>query len=605
MCGIAGIIQLHGTPEKNLLEQAVNQLQHRGPDDSGVYIDQTVGLTHTRLSIIDLEGGHQPIFSNGHRYALVANGEIYNYPELRATQIQSGCSFTTGSDSETITHAWAKKGLEGIRELHGMFAFALHDKDSNQLILGRDRLGIKPLFYAKFADRLVFASELKALLGLMPDAPEIQPEGLTQFLQNQFNTGRETIFKGIQRLLPGECMEISENLDIKHKTYWSPLDFEPLKVSFEEANEMFIPLFDQVMQEHIRSDVPYGLFLSGGIDSAIVLAMLSRLQDHPVRSYSIGFNSKNMKDELDDASAIAQHFNAQHQPIKLEPEQLLKRIPHMIWATDDLMRDYAALPTSLMSEIVARDIKVVFTGEGGDEVFAGYGRYRMSSLQRSLKALIASGTAGFRTRGQWHNKWYNTALKPELTAVAGNFRQPFISAWQACPADWSNVQKSQYTDLVTALPDNLLVKVDRNTMAFGLEARVPFLDHRLVEFGLSLPDALKISSGQGKLFLKRWAEQYLPKDHLYKKKRGFHVPAGDWFTGDFLTALEQKLLQNKAIQTWFNPPVIRELVARHHSGRKYTRELWCLMQFAIWHHLFIEHGNRKPTVEEDPLDWIS
>ncbi len=605
MCGIAGIVNRYSPVQEQELRMMAGKLQHRGPENTGYYIHEKVGLAHTRLSIIDLEGGGQPIVSSDEKTVLVANGEIYNYIELRKELLQAGCRFKTRSDSETILHAYASSGLHFVERLHGMFAFALFHTPSKNVLLARDRLGIKPLFYTVSPEKIAFASEIKALLPTLDHTPEINTEALSQFFHNQFNTGRETIIKGIYRVLPGEMITIDMKLEVSHQQYWTPLSTQPRDLTVEEAQEEFEPLFELVIREHIRSDVPYGLFLSGGVDSAVVLAMLHRFQERPIRTFSVGYKDSRMKSELEPARFIANQFNTDHDSIVLDKDQLFKRIPHVIWATDDLMRDYACLPTSFLAEEASRELKVVFTGEGGDEVFAGYGRYKKSSFEKWLKNFLAPGSGGFRTRSQIQGRWTRDLFKPDLQDCSNAFRKPFISAWQSCPSAWSPVQKGQYVDMVTALPDNLLVKVDRMLMSFGVEGRVPFLDHRIVNFGLSLPDHLKMKSHYGKLFLRRWAEKYIPRQHLWGKKTGFHVPVGEYLSKSFLDHLEEKLLQNDAMRAWFNSETLQRLFEFQRRGGRGTRAIWCLMQFAIWHHIFLEGNGEEPTPQEDPLDWIS
>jgi asparagine synthase (glutamine-hydrolysing) len=581
------------------------RLAHRGPDDTGVHIQNNVGLAHTRLSIIDLGGGHQPLLDADRRLALIANGEIYNYIELREDLIDRGRSFLTRSDSETILQAYAVYGESFIDKLNGMFAFALYDSVRQRLILARDRLGIKPLYFLKLPDRIAFASEIKALLPLLPGPPEIDAAALIQFLQNQFSTGEQTIVRGIRRVLPGQMLSIDSALQLESRQYWSALGIEPRALSFEEASRKFDGLIESVMREHMRSDVPYGLFLSGGVDSAILCAMLDRFQGKPVRSFSVGYAGVKMSDELDDAARIAGLFQTEHTALELDRAETFARLPHTVWAADDLMRDYANLPTAALSQTAAQELKVVFSGEGGDETFAGYRRYRPARIEAAAKRMLFPGSGGFRTRGQLHTRWSQRLFGPALQEVRTGARKPFMQAWHATPQRWSDVQRRQYTDIVTALPDNLLVKADRMMMAFGLEGRVPFLDHRVVEFGLSLPDHLKVSRGEGKLFLKRWAEPFLPRDHLYLRKRGFHVPMGEWLRGDVLNELQIKLPNNEAIRSWFDPNAVKALIEHQRSGHSVSREIWSLMELAIWHYLFIDHPGKRPSPEEDPLDWIS
>ncbi len=603
MCGIAGLLLKNRQATPETLELFTQALAHRGPDASGIHCDGPLGLAHTRLSIIDLSGGDQPLFANHGKLALVANGEIYNHPELRHSLELDGVRYQTHSDCESILYLYQQAGDMGLQRLNGMFAFALWDAEQGKLLLARDRLGIKPLYYARLPDRFIFASEIKALLPQLPKTPEIRSQALADFLQNQFITGRETIFQGIERLLPGEALSIDRSLKITRQTYWQPQQAEPRKIGFAEAREEFNSLFRQVFTEHIRSDVPYGLFLSGGVDSAVLLAMLERWQDQPIQTFSVGFRDSKMPDELDSASQLAQRFSTEHHQLQLGADDLFERLAHTTWACDDLMRDYASLPLAALAESAAKSLKVIFTGEGGDEVFAGYRRYRRTFEDR-LKALLRPGTGGFRTRGHWRGNYPKQVFSPVLQLCLDQTRTPFRQAYRETRPDWSVCTKRQYTDLVTALPDNLLVKADRITMAFGLEARVPMLDHRVVEFGLGLPDKLKLHGHKGKWFLKRWAEQHLPKAHLFQSKRGFHVPVGEWLSGKFLTDLGQQLIADPAIQEWFNPQGVEQLVLEQANKGSATRELYGLMQFAIWHRLFVDQPGRIPSARENPLDWI-
>jgi asparagine synthase (glutamine-hydrolysing) len=605
MCGIAGVLIPSQTISPGVLEPMAERLAHRGPDGRGFFTEGPVGLAHTRLSIIDLEGGQQPILTDDGRMALVANGEIYNYVELMDELRSQGRSFSTHSDSETILQAYALDPTGFVERLHGMFAFAIYDEVRRKLVLGRDRLGIKPLFYAHLADRFVFASEMKAILPLLGRAPAMDPEAFSQYLHTHCTTGEQTIFSGIKRVRPGEVMEVALDLTVERRRYWTALDVAPRTMSQQEAEEEFEPLFHRVMTEHVRSDVPYGLFLSGGNDSAIMLAMLSRLQDHPVRTFSVGYDDADFKDELSDAQRVAEMFGSEHMELRLDRAALFRRIPHHIWAADDLMRDYAALPTSALSEAAARELKVVFSGEGGDEVFGGYRRYRQPSLVYFARNLTAPGSGGFRTRSEWWRRRSRNAFGPELAALRPRFRAPYRHAWSETPAEWSHLQRCQYTDLVTDLTDSLLLKVDRMMMGFSLEGRVPFLDHEVVEFGLGLPDALKTGGGQTKAFLRKWAERYLPRDHLYTKKRGFGVPVREWLSGGVLDALEGKLLANAAVAEWFDTDRLPDLIGYQRRTGRAAREVFCLTQFAIWHRLFIEGGGGAiPSVDEDPLAWM-
>jgi asparagine synthase (glutamine-hydrolysing) len=409
--------------------------------------------------------------------------------------------------------------------------------------------------------------------------------------------------RGIRRLPPGTTLVVDADLKLRERPYWSLLDVRPRRLDFDGADEEFEPLFRQVMLEHLRADVPCGLFLSSGVDSGVLLATMSELTRRPVRTFTIGYRDDGADDELPEAAAIARRFGAEHTEIVLDRDAVFRRLPHTIWATDDLLHDYACLPTSFLAEHAARGLKVILTGEGGDEVFAGYGRYRRTPLQRWFQNLVAPGSGGFRTRGQWDRRWTERAFGAELKAAAAARREPFITAWRATPGVWSNVARSQYADFCTWLPDDLLVKADRVLMAFGLEARVPFLDHRVVEFGLGLADRLKVRGRQGKVFLKRWAERRIPREHLWRPKRGFYVPVRRWLKGDILDGLAARLPEHPVIRRWFQPDAVAELVREQQQGGNAARLVWGLMQLAIWHQIFVE--GRVPGRDEDPLAWIA
>lgn len=605
MCGIAGVILRQGRPEAAPLEKAVGLLKHRGPDDHGVHVVASVGLAHTRLSIIDLAGGHQPIIDLEGRYALVANGEVYNFVELRSELERGGCQFATGSDSETILHVYDRYGVRGFSRLHGMFAFALYAVHERRLLLARDRLGIKPLYYVELPDRIAFASELKALLPLLPRAPEISAPALACFLDQGFNSLPESILKDVRRLEPGTALVIGEGLAVDRVTYWSPLDIVPRASTLDDAVEEFDGLFDQVLREHMRSDVPYGLFLSGGIDSGNLLARLSALNDRPIQTYSVGYEGQEDSDELMQARRVAALFGSEHRELRLDPRQALAALPLSVWFADDLMYDAACLPTALLAQRAGRDLKVVFTGEGGDEVFAGYGRYRRNPLQRAAKRLPRWLGGGYRARSRWDPAVRRQAFGGALLQGASEASRPLQDTWHSAPAGWSFLRKAQLSDIRSELKDGLLVKVDRMLMAFGLEGRVPYLDHRVVELGLSLPDRLKVRGRVGKVLLRTSAARWLPADQLRARKRGFGVPLGALLQGKRLDDLAKRLADSRIIKEWLNPQAVPALVRLQAGTGRATRPLLQLAQLAIWHALLFENpGARIPSVADNFLDWI-
>jgi asparagine synthase (glutamine-hydrolysing) len=603
MCGIAGIYAR--SPGDYTLDGAkmAQQLEHRGPDNTTVYPLPNGVMVHTRLSIIDLEHGNQPLSNQDESLQLVANGEIYNFIELRQELEKNNAQFKTHSDCETILHAYAEHSQDFVQRLNGMFAFALNDTKRKTLTLARDRLGIKPLFYTVHNDRVIFASEIKAILIALDSIPDLIQDSLQQFLQNQFISGRETMYQGIYKVLPGEIIEFDASLQKSSRQYWDPIN----RVNqFEYEDDLYAHFnssFNTVIEQHIRSDVPFGLFLSGGADSAILLAMLSQFHAQPISTFSVGFKGRDKKNETNDAQYIAEKFNSKHHTLLLDSDDIINRIPQMTWTTDDLMRDYASLPTLALAEYAAQDLKVVFSGEGGDEAFAGYRRYHPRGFESQIKGLIHPGTQGFRTRGQLGS--LALFFRDHSIPVKSDFRTPFRNAWQSCPKHWSFMQKAQYTDIKTALCDNLLVKSDRMLMAFGLEGRVPFVDHRVIEFGLALPDQYKYQDKKGKFFLKKWAEQYIPPDYLHRKKRGFYVPIDSWLTQASLQKqLKQKLIGNQAIQHWFDTDKINQLFKNDRHIKKYSRHIMCLMQFAIWHNMSVNAFRQRPSSNENIFDWL-
>ncbi|WP_440996104.1 asparagine synthase (glutamine-hydrolyzing) [Arhodomonas sp. SL1] len=599
MCGIAGVSLDAPVPEERIAA-AVARLRHRGPDDRGVWRGGNVALGHTRLSIIDLAGGHQPLTTADGALVLVANGEIYNHVELRAELERAGCVFRTHSDCEVLLHAYRVHGDDFLDHVRGMFAFALYDVPRRRLLLARDHLGQKPLFVAAGADGVRFASEIKALLPLLPTRPSVRPVGLARYLQHQFAAGRETILEGVERVLPGEILEVVDGRVRGRRWYWDATRVEPREIGFDGASREFDELFDQVMREHQRSDVPFGLFLSGGVDSATLLGALSRLRDEPLHTYSVGFEAPEMVDELPLAAQVAGHNASHHHPFAPDGATLLARLPRTIWAADELMRDFANLPTLYLAEQARRDLKVVFSGEGGDEAFGGYGRYRVRALERRLKALAAPGSGGFRTGGLLRGSTRRRLTGDALAAAMRHSRDPFTEAWASTPRSWSDLQRMQYVDLTTALPDNLLVKADRMLMANGVEGRLPFVDHRIVAFGLSLPDRLKVVDGEGKHFLKRWAERLVPRELLYAPKRGFHVPVRGWF-GEHLSWLQRVLPAHPAVREWFDPRGVAWLLRRDAARGRLSAQAFAIVQFALWHRIVLAGDGADPGSDADPF----
>jgi asparagine synthase (glutamine-hydrolysing) len=599
MCGIAGHF-LRSAPATSAGPALLNALGHRGPDGSGLHEAGRVMLAHTRLSIIDLNTGAQPLFNEDLSLALVANGEIYNHVELRRELTDLGHRFATGSDCEILLHAYEEYGDALLERVRGMFAFALHDLRADKVLLGRDRVGIKPLFIRPTPDGVWFASELKALYRVL-GRPAINPIALARILQSGFAAGSELLAAGYERILPGELVRIGPAGIEMRSRYWTPR-LPALPGKFDAALDAFDELMTQVMLEHSRADVPFGLFLSGGVDSSTLLALLAHHQQAPLQTFSVGFPGSSVHDELAAADAIARRFDARHTALRLTESDLLRRLPLSVWAADELMGDYANLPVLALAELAGRQLKVVFSGEGGDEVFAGYGRYRNPAALRWLRSLTAPGSGGFRTRGMLAG--LPKLCGPELKQALSAWRQPFVDAWAHAPRKDQALARMQWVDMATWLPDDLLVKADRMLMAWALEGRVPFLDHRVIEFGLALPDSWKIHRRTGKVFLRRWAERHLPAEHLWSRKKGFTVPVRDWMRGPLLDVLEQRLPANPAIRAWFSAPGLKALFERQRKTGAHAGVLWSLFQLALWHRLFVEGDGQRPGAQLDPLEII-
>lgn len=584
------------------IDAAEAVLRHRGPDGSGRFNTEHMAMLHTRLSIIDLDHGAQPLYSDDGKLVLVANGEIYNYIELRELLIERGYRFSTNSDCEVILSAYREFGDDFISRLYGMFAFALYDVEKEQLIIARDRLGIKPLFLGVDAKGVYFASEIKALLHLQGNQPNVNPAGIIEYLQNNFTSGGTTLFQGIERVLPGEAVCIDVSGISKRWKYWNlHYDKSREQITVEEACEEFDALMHDVMKMHLRSDVPIGLFLSGGLDSAVLLALFKEHIDESINTYSVGFPGTGVTNELNAASKISERFGTSHQVIELNQQDLLKVLPQVVWAADELMGDYANLPVYILAEQAAKQLKVVFSGEGGDEVFAGYARYRQPKFKYWLKNLRYPGSGGFRMSKTVKSGWERSLYSPALWRHRDDWGNPFIHSWGQQDNSWQRLSRMQAVDIETWLPDDLLVKADRMLMVSGLEGRVPFLDHRIVEFGVSLPASLKIQQKTGKVFLRKWAERYLPKEHIWSKKSGFSVPVSEWMRGETLHKLEKYLLNQPGIREWFRAEGIRALVRHQHKKENVSMVLWRLWQFGLWHDCFIVGDGSRPNPDYDAL----
>ena len=602
MCGIVGFAA-SGRLQTERLPLAMAALQHRGPDGQGESIGGQVALGHTRLSIIDLEGGAQPLRSPCGRYVLIANGEIYNHVELRQELSALGAQFLTGSDCEVILQGYALWGRDVLKRIEGMYAFALQDIQQGEVLLARDPLGMKPLYWTESADGVRFASELKALLALLPSTPGLNPLAIRQYIEAQHPLSHNTPFEGIKRVLAGEAVMIRHGRCVEQWRHWRAEQVEGLSES--DPVSALDDLMETVFTQHQRSDVPIGLFLSGGVDSTILLGLMRRYGMQDIHTFSLGFPDSSVGDELDVATGLATHFGTHHRVITPGADDMLSRLPQVVWAADDLMRDPASLPTLLLAEEASQSMKVVFSGEGGDESFAGYGRYRTGAVERVLKSIAFPGTGGFRSRGDLRGGAARQLLGDKLMRVGRAWRGDLIESWQSYPAAWTPLQKMQALDLQHALPDNLLVKADRMLMAHGVEGRMPFVDRRVVSWGLAAADALKCDRREGKKILKSWASGFMPAEHFAAKKRGFYVPVNDWWRADRLEVLGRVLSGNEAIREWFKPAGVEALLAEQRRSQRAGRQLMTLLQFALWHRFFVESVTPALPEVTDPLALLS
>jgi asparagine synthase (glutamine-hydrolysing) len=573
MCGIGGMMTLNGEPPPAAVLQAMAAaLAHRGPDGTGHYRAGDVGMVQTRLAIIDLATGDQPLYEPGGA-ALVANAEIYNYIELRASL--PGTAFATASDCEVPLHLYRRHGLNYSRYLRGMYAIALADPASGRLVLSRDPFGIKPLYYAETARGFAFASEPRALIASGLVAAELMRAARNELLQLQFTTGRDTLFAGISRVLPGETLVVAKGRIVERRRQAGLSERAAATVDEGGALAALDRALEDSVRLHQRADVPYGMFLSGGIDSAALLAMMARLNDRPVKAFTVGFVHPGAADERSQAAAVARALGAEHVEIEFREADFWRLLPEIASAMDDPAADYAVLPTyKLAAAARAAGLKVVLTGEGGDEFFAGYGRYR--SLMRPWWA----GGRLIRGRG---NLDQLGLLRGELAGWRDGIAAAELEAAQP---GRTRLQVAQATDCADWLPNNLLAKLDRCLMAHGVEGRVPFVDPNLASFAFYLPDALKLRQGLGKWLLRRWVETKVPVAAPFAKKRGFTVPAAQWIQrrGAQLGPL---VARQAGVREICLPDTVEKLF-RNPSRRHESFAAWTLLFYALWHRAHIE-----------------
>jgi asparagine synthase (glutamine-hydrolysing) len=636
MCGISGIVNFNVSEPVNghLLERMTSAQAHRGPDDQGYFIENNVGLGHRRLSIIDLSGGKQPIFNEDGSVVVVFNGEIYNFAELTGDLISRGHQFTTRSDTETIVHAYEEYGEDCMRDFRGMFAFAIWDRRLRRLFLVRDRLGIKPVYYYAGKEFFVFASEIKSLLEHPKVPREVDPEALDLYASLRYVPGPRTMFKNIFKLQPGHWMMVEDGR-ITIRKYWD-LEYRQRAGSDAEFTEEFTQLLEESVRLRLISEVPLGVFLSGGLDSSTMLAMMSKITGgERIKTFSVGFETDGPSgDEASDANEFAfareaaAHFGAEHHEFMVSADQFRDAIPTMVSHLDEPMGDPTCIPLYFISRLAREHITVVLSGEGADETMGGYSLYQTTmSLERMRRRLgpfadmapaLGSLPIGDRARNyvrrfghrlEDHYRGVGRTLSLE-TKLALMGHQRFHRSQEVLGDIFGNYYKRVeqasdlnrmlYADAKVWLPEDLLLKADKMTMATAVELRVPFLDHKLVEFTASLPDSLKIRQGQGKWILRHAMGTVLPPSIVHRPKKGFSMPATSLLRSELRDFVHDALLsRDSACRKFFNPQAIEDTVTRQERGKlSGYQTIWSLLVFELWHRQFIQQLKPAHVHEE-------
>jgi asparagine synthase (glutamine-hydrolysing) len=624
MCGIAGFVESTrvSTPVlpdagRGLVHAMCDAIRHRGPDDEGLLVEEGVGIGMRRLSIIDLSTGHQPIHNEDRTIWIVFNGEIYNYRELRATLESAGHRFYTNTDTETIVHAYEQWGTAALARLRGMFGLAIWNRRDRSLLVARDRVGIKPIYYAEVAGRLYFGSELKTILRA-PDVPrELDPAALDHYLSFLYTPRDGSIFRGIRKLPPGHFLEWRDGT-ARIERFWEISAEERFAGSEDDAKTELHDVLLDAVRSHLVSDVPLGAFLSGGVDSSVVVGLMAKASGGRVKTFSIGFDEPAF-DELDHARTVARHFGTDHHEFVVKPDAL-GILDDLVSHFDEPFADASAIPTWYVSQIARQHVTVVLSGDGGDELFGGYDRYvphprvlafdRYSPRALRRVAAIAARALPHGARGKnflRHVSRDDQGRYLDAIRFFGSDEKPALLSTevrrQLTGADpelqlarhfarfrhlpWPS-QMMRF-DAETYLPEDVLTKVDRMSMAHSIESRVPLLDNEVIRFASSLPASMKIKNGRRKHILKEVAATLLPKAIIDRRKQGFGVPIGVWFRkGGLRELFADTLLSSSAMQRgYFQPAFVRQLVNEHLAGtRDHTLRLWQLVVFERWHRLY-------------------
>ena len=630
MCGIAGVFEYEGRKgvDRTTLLDMLSAIEHRGPDDQGVLFSGNLAMGMQRLSIIDLAGGKQPISNETGKITIVFNGEIYNYRELQQTLRSRGHMLSTSSDTEVIVHLYEDMGEDCVKELRGMFAFAIWDSARQRLFIARDRLGIKPLYYKEQCGSFIFSSEIKAILMHPGVVPSLNVQGLGHYLSLKYVPAPETMFSGICALPPGHLLTCDRN-GSKVRPYWN-LSFAESKESRpneEACAEQLEALLRESVRLHLVCDVPFGAFLSGGVDSSVVVALMQQVMNVPVKTFSVGFQGGGSEafSELPYARLVAKRFETDHHEIYVTPDDFINLAEKVVWHLDQPIADNACVANYMVSKLASQHVKMVLTGEGGDELFAGYARYageRLSSVLqfvpaqvRSMALSVAQQIPGLR---RLKTALFAFCQPDELTRMTSWFplfnrtRKPCLLTEQlfcqlsdpyaeevfreqlegADAKEW--LSRMLYVDTKLWLPDDLLARGDKTSMAASLENRVPLLDHKLVEFAASLPSDMKIKGLARKYLLKKVARKWLPAEVINRKKEGFPMPFSLWFRKECRPFVHDLLSPETAKRRGlFNSAYIQTLLNEHDAGTAdHGNLLWGLMSVELWHRAFLDSPHR-------------
>lgn len=623
MCGIFGIYysDKQKNVDKMLVEDATNTMHHRGPDDSGVYIKNNLGLGHRRLSIIDISHGHQPMCNEDNSITLVYNGEIYNHAQIREDLLGKGHIFKTKCDTEVIIHAYEEWGYACVEKFNGMFAFVLYDFNKDIVWIVRDRLGIKPLYYFWNNDVFICASEIKAILATKKIRPEINEKVLDSYFTLGYVPGPETMFKDIYKVNPGYFL-IVKNRDMASKEYWDFNNIKEKNYSLEEIKEEVDKLLKDSVKKRLMSDVPLGVFLSGGLDSSAVVSLMSEVVDNPIKTFTVSYDKKFNVGENEYAEIIARKFRTEHHVFQLEPENFLRSVQELVDFAEEPIVESAGIALYHMSKLARKHAIVLLSGEGSDELFAGYFLYyfmnRINNLHKVIPPVFYNMFSPLvnvlpqikhvkyfdwlRRSGinsyQGTSSYLTPNLKKEFYSLdffanKGKYlEQTFSGYFEKVKDKNSFINKMLYVDTKTWLVDDLLVKADKMTMAASIELRVPFLDHRLIELAASMPDNLKINKGSGKYILKQVMHNRLPKQIVHRKKMGFPVPTKHWFGKDIFKGLKQILMDEKSTFLHFEKKGVEKLLNRHAEGKEdHSKLLMMLLVFNMWKTNFLSNNS--------------